>query len=595
MVTPKPKSIIEMNVAERETLLNLAAESGLAAEHVERIRAVFDSYAYISELIEQKNLSLARLRKILFGDQTETSANVLGTGRRGKGPPADQAGSDRHQEDAASTSDEAPATTSAEPEASAADRASTTSNTKKPRRGHGRNGANKLRGAVHVQVPLAGLVPGSICPACGDGRLYEVNQSGILVRFVGQSPVRAHIYELQKLRCNLCGELFTAEPPREAGAEKYDATVGSLIGILKYGHGFPFHRFAKMQDQLDLPLAASTQWGVVALAAESYLPAYKELIRQAAQGELMSNDDTTAKILAWMGRRRPATVAAAAEAKAAADPEATVPPAPAGTTVPDLNRTGLYTTGIVAEHGSHRIALFFTGRRHAGENLEAVLRRRATDLPPPIQMCDALSRNYPHAIQTIVANCLAHARRKFVEVKDNFLAECEYVLGALAEVYAADDNAKEKQLTPEERLRYHQQVSSPVMERLREWLEEQIEERQVEPNSPLGAAIDYLRGHWTKLTLFLRVPGAPLDNNVVERALKKAILHRKNALFYKTDRGAAVGDIHMSLIHTCELCGENPFEYLTQLQRHAAAVAADPASWMPWNYRDALATLGATS
>lgn len=601
MVTSKPKTIVEMDVAERETLLTRAAESGLAAEDVERIRAVFDSYAYVSELIDQKNLSLARLRKMLFGDRTETSANVLGTERRGAGPRADQAGVDQPADDDETTEGAlSPATTTSTAPEGPADATAAKSKTAKPRRGHGRNGADDLPGAVHIQVRLDGLQPGATCPACGNGTLYELNQSGVLIRFVGQVPVRATIYELQKLRCQLCGQLFTAEPPAEAGARKYDETVGSLIGILKYGHGFPFHRFAQMQDHLDVPLAASTQWEIVALAAESYQPVYEELLRQAAQGELVMNDDTTAKILAWMGRRRAKTLAAAVDATAAVDSDAVVAgdatvvdATTAAANVLDVDRTGLYTTGIVAERGPHRIALFFTGRRHAGENLEEVLRRRAAELPPPLQMCDALSRNYPDQFQTIVANCLAHARRKFVEVKANFLAECEYVLGALAEVYAADAHAKHKQLTPEERLGYHQQVSAPVMERLQRWLKEQMEQRQVEPNSALGAAIEYLRRHWTKFTLFLRVPGAPLDNNVVERALKKAILHRKNSLFYKTDRGAAVGDIHMTLIHTCELCGANPSDYLTQLQRHAAAVAATPAEWLPWNYRDTLAALTA--
>src|ERR1022692_2258100 len=95
----------------------------------------------------------------------------------------------------------------------------------------------------------------------------------------------------------------------------------------------------------------------------------------------------------------------------------------------------------------------------------------------------------------------------------------------------------------------------------------------------------YLLRHWEKLTLFLKEPGAPLDNNVVERALKKAIRHRKNSLFYKTRKGAAMGDLFMSLIHTCELNGANPFDYLTELQRHAHEVKRHPALWMPWNYR----------
>ena len=97
--------------------------------------------------------------------------------------------------------------------------------------------------------------------------------------------------------------------------------------------------------------------------------------------------------------------------------------------------------------------------------------------------------------------------------------------------------------------------------------------------------------HWEKLTLFLRVPGAPLDNNICERALKKAILHRKNALFFKTANGAHVGDVFMSLIYTCELCGANPFDYLTELERHAGELAEDPQRWMPWNYRQTLDAL----
>lgn len=127
------------------------------------------------------------------------------------------------------------------------------------------------------------------------------------------------------------------------------------------------------------------------------------------------------------------------------------------------------------------------------------------------------------------------------------------------------------------------------MERLKVWLTEQFEQRLAEPNSSLGGAVAYMLKHWEKLTLFLRAPGAPLDNNLCEQALKKAILHRKNALFYKTDRGARVGDLYMSLIYTCELNKVNPFDYLTELERHADHVACHPERWMPWNYGKALA------
>src|SRR5690349_14544004 len=205
-----------------------------------------------------------------------------------------------------------------------------------------------------------------------------------------------------------------------------------------------------------------------------------------------------------------------------------------------------------------RFALYFTGRQHAGENIADVLRQRATELPSPIQMCDALSRNVPRlptGVEILLANCLAHGRRQFVEVAANFPDECRYVLEMLGQVYGHDADARERGLTPDERLRLHQERSGPVMDELHRWLEAQFAERKTEPNSGLGKAITYLLRHWRPLTLFLRIAGAPVDNNIVERALKRAVLHRKNALFYRTLNGAHVGDLYMSLIHTCQLCG----------------------------------------
>jgi len=186
----------------------------------------------------------------------------------------------------------------------------------------------------------------------------------------------------------------------------------------------------------------------------------------------------------------------------------------------------------------------------------------------------------------------AHGRRQFVEVAANFPEECRYVLEMLGEVYRYDAEAREGGLTAEERLRFHQQHSQPLMEKLHSWLEAQFAERKTEPNSGLGKAITYLSRHWKALTTFLREAGAPLDKNLCERALKRAVLHRKNALFYRTLHGAEVGDLFMTLIHTCQLCGANSFDYLTQVQRHASKLAAKPAEWMPWNYRQTLEQAG---
>ena len=177
-------------------------------------------------------------------------------------------------------------------------------------------------------------------------------------------------------------------------------------------------------------------------------------------------------------------------------------------------------------------------------------------------------------------------------METNFPEECRHVLDVFRQLYHPDARARAEQMTAAERLRFHQAESGPLMADLKTWMRTKLDAHEVEPNSGLGDAIEYMLDHWEPLTLFLRVAGAPLDNNLCERALKKAIRHRRNSLFYKTENGARVGDMFMSLIHTAELNGANPFDYLVALMRHPREVAREPSHWMPWNYRDALATLG---
>jgi transposase len=423
--------------------------------------------------------------------------------------------------------------------------------------GHGRNGAASYSGARKIAVPHPDLHPGDACPGCGKGKVYPQKQPRTLVRLMGQAPLQASVYQLDRLRCNLCGEVFTAPEPEGVGPEKHDETTAAMIAVLKYGSGMPFYRLEKLEQLLGVPMPASTQWEIVEEEAELIQAARDELIRQAAGGEVLHNDDTSMRVL-HLARE------------------------------PGDDRTGVFTSGIVSTQQGQRIALYFTGRQHAGENLRDVLRHRAQGLAAPVQMSDALSRNtsaLPEGVEILLANCLAHGRRQFVEVAANFPQACRYVLEMLGRVYKYDADAREQKLSPQERLRFHQQHSQPMMEELRGWMEAQFAQHLVEPNSGLGKAITYFQRHWKGLTAFLREAGAPLDNNLCERALKRAVLHRKNALFYRTLHGSEVGDLFMSLIHTCELASANAFDYLTQLQRHAAELTAHPAAWMPWNYQ----------
>jgi transposase len=531
---------MDLDRSELEAILE-RAKTVLSEEEHAKLHAAIETLVFLTQELEKKHVSIQRLKQLLFGATTETTRKVIER-------ILDETGKERTSGDDAAGGKE--------PEAQE----------KAP--GHGRHGAEEYVGAEKIRVPHESLKPGDACPNCEKGTVYESVEPGHLVRIKGQAPLGATVYELQKLRCNLCGTIFTARTPPNVGSQKYDAESASMIALLKYGTGLPFNRLERLEGSLGIPLPAATQWEMVEDSADEIEPAQDEMIRQAAQGQIFHNDDTTMKVLAL-----------------ARPPEE---PTGSGRSA----RTGVFTSGIVSILGGHRIALFFTGHRHAGENLAAVLKQRASALDRPIQMCDALSRNLPDLpkeLQTLVAHCLAHGRRQFVDVAGNFPDECLHVLLILKEVYTNDALAKDQGLSPEQRLRFHQKNSGPKMAALKAWLTAQFEERKVEPNSGLGEAITYMLKYWEQLTLFLHQPGAPLDNNVCEQALKKAILHRKNAYFYKTENGARVGDLFMSLIHTCELNGANPFDYLTALQKHADELRAHPADWMPWNYRDTLA------
>ena len=529
MKSPQPGGAppLEISIEELEALVE-QARPALSEDGYQKLLGAVHTLRYVTELLEKKEASLADLRELLCPATTEKTEKVL-----------KQAGIDSGAK---------------EPSVGAEAR---THKRKAP--GHGRNGAAAYSGAQKVQVPHASLQAGDPCPdGCG-GKVYPQRDPGVLVRIKGQAPLAATVYELEKLRCNLCGNVYTAAAPPEAGEKKYDETAASMIALLRYGSGFPWNRLEGLENNLGIPLPASTQCEIMAEMAPTLQPALDELMRQAAQGEVAHNDDTSMRVLSL---DRDADISA--------------------------ERTGVFTSGIVWILGERRIGLYFTGCKHAGEHLTEMLKLRPPELPPPIQMCDALSRNVPKLAATVQANCNAHNRRNFVKVTANFPEECRYVLESLGEVYGYDAQAREKGMSSDERLGFHQEHSGPVMERLHAWCEVQFAERKVEPNSGLGQAISYLLKYWEKLTLFLRKAGAPLDNNLVERALKKAILHRKNSLFYKTRNGARMGDLYMSLIHTCELNGINAFDYLIELQRHAEELRQNPSEWMPWNYRATL-------
>ncbi len=521
---PQPK-VIKLSNEERIELLKRISASNLEEDDKKIIAGVVETLQILSEAYDKKNISIKRILKMFFGKKSEKSKDVLN--------------SDDQDEKSSSTNNP--------PEKDPPKK-------KEKRKGHGRNGANSYTGADKSFVPHPDLVPGDPCPECLTGKVYRLETPQVFVHIEGRAPVFATVTEYDQLRCNLCCEIFTSKPPEKKGSKSYDETAGAMIALLKYGHGFPFYRLEKLQQSLGIPLPHSTQWDIIKKMYENIYPVYSELRRLGAQGDVIHNDDTTNKILDLMK------------------------------TIEDEERTGIYTTGIISQVDGRNIALFCSGRNHAGENLADLLGKRDKDRSPPIQMCDALSRNLPGDFETILCYCLVHGRRYFVDVISNFPEDCQHVICELAKVYKIDDEAKKLNLSPDERLIHHQNNSGPIMKKLHDWLNDNIKSKKAEPNSGLGIAMNYMVKHWKYLTRFLKVSGAPLDNNICERALKQVILNRKNSYFYKTCFGAAVGDLFMSIIYTCSLSKINPFNYLVAIQKHSKEIFKNPEKWLPWNY-----------
>jgi len=495
------------------------------ADH-ELIVAVFNSVPQLLQLLENRSISSKTFQRMLFGQSTEKTAQVLPTEPQNPAP--------REQ---------------------------------KKHPGHGRNGAKDYPGALTVSVSHPQIHPGDTCPSCNHGHIYGLKDPGKIIHIVAQPIFPATLFNLEKLRCDACGEVFTAPPPAAAGDSKYDPNVGCQLGIMHYGYGLPMTRIQTMQKNLGVPLPVGTQCQLIQNTAAELVPVFEELERQAAQSNLFHTDDTHILILD-----------VAKEIKAQTDEQHDS----------ERKRTGLFTTGMIARTDDHDIVLYYTGRQHAGENLSDLLSKRSKDLPPPMLMCDALSRNTPKEFQIILANCMSHGRRRFVDVAEIFPNECRRMLEDLSQIYHFDALAREQKLSPQARLEFHQANSGPIVDPLQGWMQNQLAAKLVEPNSRLGEAFKYMLKHWQALTRFLDKPGAPLDNNLAERILKKAILRRKNSLFYKTLNGAHIGDIFMSLIQTCQSCGANAFEYLTALVRNPQRVKNSPGRWLPWNFKTAL-------
>ncbi len=545
---------------ELDTIINLIKGSSLPEYVKDFIIKCIESALWFPHILQQKNISLSRLKTMLFGkgyankDQkppkipvepknplnNKSDANVPTT----PATPATPATTTQAIEELVNQVD--PAIAQSAP------------NTTESAPGHGRMAHDIYTNYTTTILQVENLKVGDFCPNNCGGKMYPFrpDKPRVLLRIIGQQLADVHKYVVEQLRCNWCHILISAKIPPEIGNKKYDAGFKALIVLQKYFMAVPFYRQERFQHIVGFPLPDATQWSLVEQVAGCVYKTFDALVVEAANGENINNDDTKLKIQEVIKELKKD---------------------------PDCERKGMFTTGIIAKNSDHSIALFFNGTNHSGENLEVLLSKRKADKPPIIQMCDALSANIADKIKTIVCNCLSHGYRKFDELEKYFPKPCITIMKLLSQVYTNDDKTKDMDL--EMRLKYHQEHSQPIMIMLKDYIQALIDEKIAEPNSELGKALKYMQKHWEELTKFLSVAGAHLCNNIVERALKIAIRARKSAMFYRTRYSAHIGGMLTSIIYTCELNNVNAYDYLTVLQKYEPEIRANPRQWLPWNYK----------
>lgn len=447
------------------------------------------------------------------------------------------------------------------------------SNSKKHKQGQPRKRNKRTTSTPKKEYHLMNTYhKGDVCPCCARGKLYKYEPAKLL-RITGHARYEATLHMVERLRCNGCQEVYTAHLPDSVLADgdanqMYGYSARSIMAIDKFYSGTPYHHQENLADLFGFSISASTIFDQCEMVANDVMPVFYEMERYAANALRFSIDDTHNRILEQQPELRDKRNGNGKQL-----------------------RTGVYSSGLIAENENHEVILFKTSLGHAGEHLDDILKKRDTNLLAPLVMSDALSSNLITEIMIKACYCNAHARRQFYDLESQYPDEIAWVLDTYGKIWEHEAIIREKQMDDEARLSYHQQHSLPVMQSLYDWARSRQQADDFEEHSTLGKAIRYFSKHYEKLIMFCREPGALIDNNRMEEKLKILIRGRKLAHFYKTTIGASVANVLISIIATTAQAGENIYDYLTALQRYRKQVAIAPTDWLPWAYRNTLANL----
>ena len=476
----EPKHKIELDEDQANGLISRIEKSQLDNEYKNILTEIIQTMLWLQFLLKETRIKFNKIRKLFRGIKSEA---------RKKNPSNNKSGtSSTNNTDDKGNQDTTTSVTGNplnEDGGDNSDEQNSDSGSPPPKKGHGKLGADDYTGAEVITCKHDDLHVGDLCPLCGFGHLYLMNVIGKELRVFAHSLVDAIVYQLEKLRCSACQEIFTAPMPENAQTQTYDESVSVVLAFYHYYMGLPFKRIEMSQEMFGISLSDSMQWQLCEKVGDCGYRIYDLLKQYGANSDVVYHDDSGIKILSMIKENKSDN-----------------PP----------KRKGMQTTALVFE-GEHPICLYITGRQHAGENLDDILDLRDTKLPPIIQMSDGLSANNLKRNTSIPGNCITHGRRKFVDIESAYPQECAYVIDMIGKIYHHESIIKLAGMSAQQRLAYHQEHSKPIMDALQIYMQQKLDDNIVEPNSSLGGAFNYMLKRWTKMTKFLTVAGAPLDNN----------------------------------------------------------------------------------
>ena len=453
---------------------------------------------------------------------------------------------------------------------------------KNKRKGHGRNGVAAFTNATHVNHALGTDVAGSLCEKCGPvrggGRMSPYREK-VIIRIVGQPLFGAEVHHFEQVRCRMCGNLITASGSAEVlegiGSSyiTYHWSACAMLLVMHYFAGAPFKRLETLHNGWGVPMPDANQWKIADECTDLLDPLLTALEQHGICNAVNLRIDDTGSEIIELRKQIRAEIAALEKI---------------GESTQDL-RTAINATGVYLETADGAtISLFYTGRHHAGEIIDQLLKHRKSSEPKLAKVTDGASKNFDHqhADKLLEASCNAHAYLKFRAIKDKYPDEYATAAEVYKKVFDYDDEAKARGLSPDERMLFHREHSKPLMKQLKAMCDKKIKSRLVEPNSLLWEPLTFIINQWPRLTLFYQEPNVPLDTNLVEQTLIIPVRYLAGSFNFKTINGSHVGDLSMTLVSTAWANGVEPVAYLTHCLAHHEDLARRPEHYLPWVYRE---------